>query len=88
MLVIARAPSAVVALPLICATVCTFFAEPQTVLRNLVPVASENGYARDLAERALAHTIANRTEAAYHRSDLCEQRRPMMEAWAKHVLSL
>jgi integrase len=47
--------------------------------------ASENGYARDLAERALAHTIANKTEAAYHRSDLLEQRRPMMEAWAAHV---
>ncbi len=47
--------------------------------------ASENGYARDLAEKALAHTIANRTEAAYHRTDLLEQRRPMMEHWARHV---
>src|SRR3954451_12877270 len=50
--------------------------------------ASENGYARDLAERALSHTVANKTEAAYHRSDLLEQRRPMMQAWARHVLSL
>ncbi|SDC23180.1 tyrosine-type recombinase/integrase [Paraburkholderia lycopersici] len=49
---------------------------------------SESGYARDLAERALAHTIANRTEAAYHRSDLLEQRRPMMETWAQHVQPL
>ena len=47
--------------------------------------ASENGYARDLAERALAHTIANQSEAAYHRTDLIEQRRPMMEAWANQV---
>ncbi|NYH23954.1 tyrosine-type recombinase/integrase [Paraburkholderia bryophila] len=47
--------------------------------------ASEQGYARDLAERALAHTVANRTEAAYHRTDLLEQRRSLMEAWAKHV---
>jgi integrase len=47
--------------------------------------ASENGYARDLAERALAHTIANQAEAAYHRTDLLEQRRAMMEAWAKNV---
>jgi integrase len=47
--------------------------------------ASENGYARDLAERALAHTISNEAEAAYHRTDLLEQRRPMMEAWAQHV---
>ena len=47
--------------------------------------ASENGYARDLAERALAHTIANQSEAAYHRTDLLEQRRAMMEAWAAFV---
>jgi integrase len=47
--------------------------------------ASENGYARDLAERALAHTVASQTEAAYHRTDLLEQRRAMMEAWAQHV---
>jgi integrase len=47
--------------------------------------ASENGHARDLAERALAHTIQNQAEAAYHRTDLLEQRRTMMEAWANHV---
>ena len=49
--------------------------------------ASENGYPRDYAERALAHTIKNASEAAYHRTDLLEQRRPMMENWAKHVIS-
>lgn len=49
--------------------------------------ASENGYARDLAERALAHAVANKVEAAYHRTDLLEQRRPMMQAWADHVCS-
>ncbi|MBY6047865.1 tyrosine-type recombinase/integrase [Vannielia litorea] len=47
--------------------------------------ASENGYARDLAERALAHTVSNATEAAYHRTDLLEQRREMMESWADWV---
>ncbi|GAA0780429.1 hypothetical protein GCM10009077_25480 [Roseibium denhamense] len=49
--------------------------------------ASENGYARDLAERALAHTIRNATEAAYHRTDLLDQRREMMLAWEKWVLN-
>ena len=44
--------------------------------------ASEHGYGRDLAERALAHTVKNAVEAAYHRTDLLEQRRAMMEAWA------
>ena len=47
--------------------------------------ASENGYSRDVAERALAHAIQNQSEAAYHRTDLLEQRRSMMEAWADHV---
>lgn len=47
---------------------------------------SEQGYARDLAERALAHTVKNKVEAAYHRTDLLEQRRPMMQAWANYLL--
>jgi integrase len=47
--------------------------------------ASENGYPRDVAERALSHTIRNETEAAYHRTDLLEQRREMMQAWGETV---
>lgn len=47
--------------------------------------ASESGYPRDLAERALAHTIKNAAEAAYHRTDLLEQRRAMMESWGRYV---
>lgn len=46
---------------------------------------SENAYSRDLAERALAHTVQNKVEAAYHRTDLLEQRRVMMDAWAEFV---
>ena len=49
--------------------------------------ASENQYPRDLAERTLAHTIRNATQAAYHRTDLLDQRREMMQAWADHVCS-
>lgn len=49
--------------------------------------ASENGYPRDLAERALAHTIRNAAEAAYHRTDLLDARRDMMEAWARYITS-
>ncbi|HQT42521.1 MAG TPA: tyrosine-type recombinase/integrase [Halothiobacillus sp.] len=47
---------------------------------------SENNYPRDLAERALAHTVQNKVEAAYHRTDLLNQRRPMMEAWEAFVV--
>lgn len=48
--------------------------------------ASENGYPRDVAERALAHTVKNATEAAYHRTDLLEQRRRMMSEWERYCL--
>ena len=39
---------------------------------------------REVVERALAHTIKDKAEAAYARSDLLEKRRVMMEAWAQH----
>jgi len=47
--------------------------------------ASENSYPRDYAERALAHTILNQVEAAYHTTDLLDKRRDMMEAWSQYV---
>lgn len=43
---------------------------------------AENGVSRELAERALAHVVADKTEAAYNRTDQLEQRRPVMQAWA------
>ncbi|TAU72996.1 integrase [Rhizobium leguminosarum] len=48
--------------------------------------ASENGYPRDVAERALAHAVKNAVEAAYHRTDLIDQRRAMMSAWEAFCL--
>ena len=47
---------------------------------------SEQGYSRDLAERSLAHTIKDKVEAAYHRTDLLEQRRELMNAWENFVV--
>ena len=44
--------------------------------------AAERGYARDMAEMALAHFIGSDVERAYQRSDMLERRRAMMEAWA------
>jgi integrase len=38
--------------------------------------------AREVSEAALAHTIQNKAEAAYARSDLFEKRRALMERWA------
>ena len=36
-------------------------------------------------EAALAHTIRNKVEAAYARSDLFEKRRALMVAWASYL---
>lgn len=38
----------------------------------------------DVVEAALAHTIKNKAEAAYARSDLLEKRRVLMNAWGEH----
>ena len=37
----------------------------------------------DVVEMSLAHTIKNKAEAAYARSDLLEKRRVLMDAWAE-----
>lgn len=39
-------------------------------------------YPREVVEAALAHTLKDKVEAAYQRSDLMERRRPLMEEWA------
>ncbi len=46
----------------------------------------ETGVPRELAEKALAHTLPQ-VEGAYHTSSLLERRRPMMTAWADAVFS-
>ena len=38
---------------------------------------------REVVEMALAHSIKDKAEAAYARSDLLEKRRPLMDAWAE-----
>jgi integrase len=44
-------------------------------------VQDQTKFGRDLAEAALAHTLKDKVEAAYARSDLLDKRRPLMEAW-------
>ena len=43
--------------------------------------AERTNYSRELCEAALAHTLRDKTEAAYNRTDLFEQRRGLMETW-------
>lgn len=44
--------------------------------------AERTGYAHEVAEMALAHTIGNKVERAYRRGDLFDKRRRLMDDWA------
>lgn len=46
--------------------------------------AERTNYPREVAEAALAHTVADRVEAAYRRGDLFEKRRRLMNDWATY----
>ncbi len=46
--------------------------------------AEQTAYPSDVIEMALAHTIANKVEAAYRRSDLFEKRQRLMADWAAY----
>jgi integrase len=43
--------------------------------------AEKTNFPREVCEMALAHTLKDKTEAAYNRTDLFERRRKLMEAW-------
>lgn len=47
----------------------------------------KTNYPREIAEAALAHSLNDKAEAAYARSDLLEKRAEMMEAWAQFISS-
>jgi len=46
---------------------------------------ADSGIVSDTAERALAHTISNKVQAAYERVDRLEVRREVMQKWADYV---
>lgn len=43
--------------------------------------AERTNFPREVCEMALAHTLKDKTEAAYNRTDLFEKRRSLMDAW-------
>jgi len=45
--------------------------------------AERTAFPSEVREMALAHTVADKVEAAYRRGDLIEKRRALAEAWAK-----
>lgn len=50
--------------------------------------AEQSGASFDAAELALAHHTGTPTTRAYFRTDLLDERRPMMQAWADYLLPL
>lgn len=48
-------------------------------------VADKTSFTRDIAEKALAHTLDSKVEASYNRGDLLEKRRVLMQAWADYL---
>ena len=49
--------------------------------------AEQTSYSGEVAEAALAHTVANKVEAAYRRTNYLEKRRVMMADWAIYCTS-
>lgn len=47
-------------------------------------VAEATNHPRELAEKALAHTLRDETERAYQRGDLLDRRRELMADWATY----
>jgi len=45
------------------------------------------GFPHEVKEAALAHTVRNRVEAAYRRTDLFDKRRTLMDQWGRFCLS-
>lgn len=48
-------------------------------------VAETTNFSGELAEMALAHTVASKVEKAYRRGNLLERRRELMNAWAAYL---
>ena len=46
--------------------------------------AERTSFPREVVEAALAHTIENKVEAAYRRTDLFDKRRRLMDQWVKY----
>ena len=50
-------------------------------------VAEETTHSPEVAEKALAHAVANQVEAAYRRGDLLEHRKRLMKDWEDYCLT-
>ena len=48
-------------------------------------VAEQTDFPKEVADKALAHKLPNRVEAAYRRTDFFAKRRELMALWAAHL---
>ena len=48
--------------------------------------AEQTDFAGEVVETALAHTIPNKVEAAYRRTNFLEKRRMLMNEWANFIV--
>jgi integrase len=49
--------------------------------------AEQTDFQRELAEKALSHSLSSQVEAAYQRGDMFEKRRTLMTAWSDYCYS-
>ena len=47
--------------------------------------AERTNFSREVCEMALAHSVSDKTEAAYLRGDLFDKRRDLMDTWATYA---
>ncbi|MES2129958.1 MAG: hypothetical protein V4463_22005 [Pseudomonadota bacterium] len=52
--------------------------------RDWCAESMNHSFPREVCERALAHSLPDKAEAAYRRGDLLEKRVPLMQAWADY----
>jgi len=50
--------------------------------------AEKTNFSREVCEQALAHSLADQTEAAYQRGDYFEKRKELMQAWADYCYGI
>ena len=50
-------------------------------------VAEETAHSPEVAEKALAHAVANQVEAAYRRGDLLDHRKRLMKDWEDYCMT-
>ncbi len=50
--------------------------------------AEKGNFPREVCEQALAHSLADQTEAAYQRGDYFEKRKELMQAWADYCFGI